>query len=76
MTWLLKILKIYLEEQLLVKYYVIKHLTLLKIQNIMDINVDLLQWFRNLLIKGLLLVLLKENYAEPASIGLSYTAVD
>ena len=33
-------------EQLL-----IKHLILLKIQNMMDINVDLLQWFINLLIK-------------------------
>ena len=27
------------------KYYVIKHLILLKPQNIMDINVDLVQWF-------------------------------
>ena len=26
MTWLKEILKIYLEEQLLIKYYVIKHL--------------------------------------------------
>ena len=33
------------EEQLLIKYYVIKHLILLKIQNTMDINMDLLQWF-------------------------------
>ena len=29
----------------------IKHLTLLKIQNMMDINVDSLQWFINFLIK-------------------------
>ena len=29
----------------------LKHLTLLKIRNIMDINVDLLQWFINFLIK-------------------------
>ena len=45
MAWLRKILKIYLEEQILIKYYVIKHLTLLNIQKMMDINVDLLQWF-------------------------------
>ena len=29
----------------MMKYYVIKHLILLKIQNMIDINVDLLQWF-------------------------------
>ena len=29
--WLMEILKIYLEEQWLINYYVIKHLTLLKI---------------------------------------------
>ena len=33
------------------KVLVIKHLILLKIQNVMDINVDLLQWFINFLIK-------------------------
>ena len=32
-----------------------KHLILLKTQNIMDINADLLQWFINILIKKLLL---------------------
>ena len=31
MTWLMDILKIYQEEQLLITYYVIKHLPLLKI---------------------------------------------
>ena len=41
----MEILKIYLEEQLLRKYCVENHLTLLKIQNMMDINVDLLQFF-------------------------------
>ena len=45
MTELLEILKIYLEEQLLIKYCVIKHFTLLKIQNIMDIKGVLLQWY-------------------------------
>ena len=34
MTWLMEILKIYLEEQLLIKYCVIKHLILLKIRKI------------------------------------------
>ena len=47
----MEILKIYLEEQLLIKYYVIKHLILLKIRNMIDINVDLLQCFINFLIK-------------------------
>ena len=32
MTWLLEVLKIYHEEQQLIKYYVIKDLILLKIQ--------------------------------------------
>ena len=44
MTWLMKILKIELEEQILTKYYVIKHFSL-KIQNLMDIHVDVFQWF-------------------------------
>ena len=51
MTWLLEILKIYLEKQLLIKYYVMKHLTLLKIQNMMSIKEVLLQWCINFLIK-------------------------
>ena len=34
-----------LEEQILMKYCVIKHLILLNLQNTMEINVDLLQWF-------------------------------
>ena len=36
-----------------------KHLILLKIQNMTNINVALLQWFTNFLIKTLLVVLLK-----------------
>ena len=51
MTWLMEISNIQIEEQLLIKYYVIKHSVLLKIQNMMDINVDLLQCFINFLIK-------------------------
>ena len=38
---------------------VIKCLILLKIQNMMDINVDLLQWSINFLLKKLLVVVLK-----------------
>ena len=41
------------------KVYVRKHLILLKIQNMMDINVHLLQWFINFLIKKLLAVVVK-----------------
>ena len=33
MTWFFEILKISLEEELLIKYYLIKHLILQKIQN-------------------------------------------
>ena len=43
MARLMKILKIKIEGQFLIKYSVIKHLLLLKIQNIIDINLDLLQ---------------------------------
>ena len=55
MAWLMEILKIKPEEQLLIKYCVIKHLLLLKIQNMMDIDAYLLQWSINFLIKKLLL---------------------
>ena len=43
MIWLMEILNIYLEERLRKKYFVINHLILLKIKNMMDINVELLQ---------------------------------
>ena len=42
MIYLMEILKMYLEEQLLIKCYVIKHLILLKILDMMDINAELL----------------------------------
>ena len=42
MTGIMEILKICLEEPLLIKTYVIKYLILLNIQNMMDINADLL----------------------------------
>ena len=35
-----------LPRQLPIKYYVIKHLILLKIQIMMNINVDFLQWLK------------------------------
>ena len=44
MTRFIEILKIKLKEQPLIKHYVIKHLILLKIRNIMDIEEGLLQW--------------------------------
>ena len=59
MTWLIGILSICLEEQLLIKYYMIKHLVWLKIQNMIDINVELLQWFIDFLIKSVKVVILK-----------------
>ena len=59
MTWFMKILKIYLEEQLLIKYCMIKHLILLKIQNMMDIKEVFLQSSTNFLIKKLLEAVLK-----------------
>ena len=34
-----------LDEQLMIKYYVMKHLILLKHQNVMGINKELLHWF-------------------------------
>ena len=46
------------------KYYVIKHLILLKIRNMIDVNVDLSQWFINSLIKKIQVVLLKKNDAK------------
>ena len=51
MIWLMAILRISPEEQFLIKYYVIKHLILLKIQNMMDIKRVLRQWFINLRLK-------------------------
>ena len=39
--WLGEISKTYLEEEVMIKYFVIKHLILLKIQNMMDIRVNL-----------------------------------
>ena len=42
------------KEQCFIKYCMIKHLMLLKLQNMMDIKEVLLQWFINLLINKLL----------------------
>ena len=43
-----------IEKQLMIKYYVIQHLILLKIRNMMGIKVDLFPWFRNILIRRLM----------------------
>ena len=51
--------KVLKEEQLLIKYCVIRHLILPKISNMTDINADLLQWSIHFLIKKLLVVVLK-----------------
>ena len=62
----MEILIIQLEEQLLIKYCVIKHLILLKIQNEMDIKEVLFQWFIHFLIKKTsdLLTMLDQQLAE------------
>ena len=43
MTRLMDILQIYLEQQILIKYYVITHLISLKIEYMVEINADMLQ---------------------------------
>ena len=43
MTWFMEILKVKQDEQILIKYCLMKHLILLKIQNVIEINVNLLQ---------------------------------
>ena len=53
MILIMEILKIEIEEQLLIKHYMIKDLILLKIRNMIDINVSLPQWFINFLMKKL-----------------------
>ena len=54
-------LNIYIEEQLLRNYFLIKDLILLNIQITMDMNVDLLQWFKMFLIKKRQVVPLRKN---------------
>ena len=52
MTWFMEILKMYLEEQLLIKYCVIKYLILLKTKNMMDVKGFSLQWLIGFLTAG------------------------
>ena len=52
MTWFMEILKMYLEEQLLIKHCVIKYLILLKTQNMMDVKGFSLQWLIGFLTAG------------------------
>ena len=73
MAWLINILKIYLEEQLLIEYCMKKHLILLKISNMMDMEGVLLQWFINFLIKILLVVLLKMRVFQVKNQLKNYT---
>ena len=46
-------------KDLLIKYYVIKHFILLKMEKIMDIKEFLFQWSISFLIKKLLVAVLK-----------------
>ena len=69
----IEILKIQLEKQPLIKYYVIKHLILLSIQNMMHINAYLLQWFINFLMKSLSLMLLKAKLFRTKNWQQNYT---
>ena len=62
MIWPMEILKIYIEEQPLIRYCVIillKIQIMKDIQNMIDIKVVWLQWFIYFLIKRLQVVLLK-----------------
>ena len=65
LTWPMEILRICPKQQMLIKYYMINHLILLKILNIMYINVELLYWFIYFLINSLEVVVLKWKYVEP-----------
>ena len=51
MTWLMEILKNYLQARLLIKDYLMKHLILLKVLDMMNIKEVSLQWFIIFLIK-------------------------
>ena len=81
MIWLMEILKISIEEQLLTNYYVIKHLILVKIQNMAGISVGLSEWFINFLIKKLLveqitmksLLTLAEELADELQKGFRFS---
>ena len=55
----MEILRICLDELLLIRHYVKKHLILRKIQNMMDINLELFQLFIIVWIKILWVVLLQ-----------------
>ena len=59
MKWLTEISKICPEEHLLIKYYVIKYLLLIKIQNIKRYQRGITSMVYNFLIKRLLVMLLK-----------------
>ena len=73
MILLTKTLKIYLEEQFPIKYYVIKHLILLRIQNMMDVEEVLHRWIISSLIKQLQVVLLKVKLCQTNNTQKYYT---
>ena len=68
MIWLIEILRICLEKQLLIKYYVMKDLILLEVQVIMNIKAHLLQLFINFSIKSLQVVVLKVKLYQTKNI--------
>ena len=70
-TCLMEILKIEAEEQRLTKYYMIKDLTLLKLQYMMGIEEVLPQWFINFLNSGSN----TSNYVKPAPFALTCTRI-
>ena len=51
LTWIMEILKIELEEQLLIKYYGTKHFILLTMKNIINIKEVLRQWLNKVFYK-------------------------
>ena len=52
------------KEELLISYYVTKHLILLKMQNMVDIKEVLFQWFINFSIRSLQVVDLKVKLCQ------------
>ena len=61
-----------LKEQFLTKYCLIKFLVLLKIQIMMDISMELLQWLESLLVKSLLFKMEQELILQINVLRISY----
>ena len=73
MMWLMEILKIYLEKQLLIKYYVIKHLILQKIIKYDRYERRLASVFYKIFIKTLQVVMLKVKLYQTKNQLKNYT---